>query len=422
MGCRGYSVGGSTPGLDRRLHSDADPMTVHPSRATALPAPLGWARDRVAADAADGLLREPRVRRGGSGLHAEVDGRPVVVLSGNDYLGLAAHPAVRSAAAEAARELGCGSTGSRHLSGCHAGIAELEAELAAFEGAATATLAPSGYAANVAVLQALGGPDAVVFSDERNHASIVDGCRASRARVEVYRHRDLDDLARRLRVAQGRPVIAGDTVFSVDGSVADVAGLVALARRHDAWLVLDEAHATGVLGPGGRGALAAAGVDPREPQVVRVVTLSKALGAAGGAVCGDDAVRRLLLQRGRALIFSTALPHPTVAAALAALRVLLAEPSLVDGLRHNARVLRRALPVAAAGAEDMPIVPVITGDPGRAVALERAMLDAGWLVQAVRPPTVPPGTSRVRLVASAAHTEEELRGAAAALLGALETL
>jgi 8-amino-7-oxononanoate synthase len=206
----------------------------------------------------------------------------------------------------------------------------------------------------------------------------------------------------------------------MDGSVADVCGLVDVAREFGAWLVLDEAHATGVLGPGGRGAAAAAGVDSRDPCVVRVVTLSKALGAGGGAVCGDAAVRRLLVQRGRALIFSTALPHPTVAAARVGLRVLREEPLLLEKLRGIARVLRGALRVT--GDPGMPIVPVLVGEPGRAVALERAMLDAGFLVQAVRPPTVAVGTSRVRLVASAAHDEGDLRAAAAALTGALETL
>ena len=389
--------------------------------------PVEWARSELDADRDAGLLRAPRSRHGGSGPHADVDGQRVVVLSGNDYLGLAVHPAVRQAAAEAALEGGVGSTGSRHLSGCHEAIGLLEDELADFEGAATATLAPSGYAANLAVLQALGGRDAVVFSDERNHASIIDGCRLSRAVVEVFRHGDLDDLSARLRRCAGRPVIVSDTVFSMDGSVADVAGLARVAAEYGAWLVLDEAHATGVVGPGGRGAYAAAGLDPRAANVVRVVTLSKALGAAGGAVCGDALVRSLLLQRGRALIFSTALPHPAIAAARASLRLLRSEAALLERLHSNARVLRGALmavlPEGCAGVNmDMPIVPILAGTPGRAVALERAMLDAGFLVQAVRPPTVPEGTSRVRLTASAAHHPDELRAAARALTGALETL
>jgi 8-amino-7-oxononanoate synthase len=380
--------------------------------------PEAWAEGMLRREAAAGRLRRPRRRGGGSHTIAQVDGRRVVVFSSNDYLGLAAHPAVRRAAAAAALEHGVGATGSRHLSGCHAAIDELEAELCAFEGAPAATLAPSGYAANVALLQALGGPDAVMLSDERNHASLIDGCRLSRAAVEVYRHRDLDDLDARLRrVGPRRAVIASDTVFSMDGTVTPVAGLAALAEAHGAWLVLDEAHATGVLGPGGRGAAAEAGIDPGHPQVVRVVTLSKALGAQGAAVCGVAAVRGLLLQRGRALIFSTALPHPTVAAARAALAVLAAEPERVDRLRANVARLRAGLEALhPAGRADVPVLPVPTGGEDRAVALEAALLERGMLVQAVRPPTVPVGTSRLRIAVGADHSAAQLDALAAALL------
>jgi 8-amino-7-oxononanoate synthase len=392
-----------------------------PQQPSASAAPVAWADGVLRREAEAGRLRRPRRRSGGSGTVATVDGRTVVVFSSNDYLGLAAHPRVRRAAAEAALEHGVGSTGSRHLSGCHAAIEELEAELCAFEGAPAATLAPSGYAANVALLQALGGADAVVLSDERNHASLIDGCRLSRAAVEVYRHRDLHDLAARLRAAGSRrAVIASDTVFSMDGTVAPVAGLLALAERHGAWLVLDEAHATGVLGPGGRGAAAEACVDPRHPQVVRTVTLSKGLGAQGAAVCGDPVVRQLLLQRGRALIFSTALPHPTVAAARAALAVLAAEPERVERLRANVARLRSALaPLEPAGRFDVPVLPVPAGGEDRAVALEGALLERGMLVQAVRPPTVPVGTSRLRIAVSAEHTAAQLDGLAAALLSVM---
>ncbi len=390
-------------------------------QSAAAAAPLAWAEAVLESEARTGRLRRPRRRLGGSGAVAEVDGRSVVVFSSNDYLGLAAHHRVRRAAADAALEHGVGSTGSRHLSGCHAAIDELEADLCAFEGAPAATLAPSGYAANVALLQALGGPDALVLSDERNHASLIDGCRLSRAAVEVFRHRDLDDLGARLRAAAGRRVvIASDSVFSMDGTVAPVAGLLELAERHRAWLVLDEAHATGVLGPGGRGAAAEAGIDPGHPQVVRVVTLSKGLGAQGAAVCGHPAVRRLLLQRGRALIFSTALPHPTVAGARAALAVLAAEPQRVDRLRANVARLRAALAVLEPGGRaDVPVLPVPAGAEDRAVALEAALLDRGMLVQAVRPPTVPVGTSRLRIAVSAEHTHEQLDALATTLLSVL---
>ncbi len=353
-----------------------------------------------------------------------MDGRRVVVLSSNDYLGLSGHPRVARAAALAALSLGVGATGSRHLSGCHEEIAALEAEICAFERSPAAALAPSGYQANVAVMQALAGRDAVVFSDELNHASIIDGCRLARAAVEVYRHLDLDDLEARLGRRRERPIIVSDTVFSMDGDVADVGGLLGLARRHDAWLVLDEAHATGVLGPGGRGAAAEAGVAGAgdEDRLVRVVTFSKALGAAGAAVLGSPSVRGLLMQRGRALIFSTALPHPAVAAARAALEVLAAEPQRVERVRALARRLRGSLAgLPVSGRPDVPIVPVLVGEPGAAVDLDRQLLEAGYLVQAVRPPTVPPGSSRVRLVPTAAHTEAELDGAAAALRDAVGT-
>jgi glycine C-acetyltransferase/8-amino-7-oxononanoate synthase len=389
-------------------------VTRESLEAPAAASPAAWARALLDAQAAAGLLRVPRTRHGGSGSHAVVDGRHVTVFSSNDYLGLAAHPAVRAAAAEAARTAGAGSTGSRHLSGCHASINALESELAAFEGAETATIAPSGYAANVATLQALGGPDAVILSDERNHASIIDGCRLSRAHVEVFAHADLDDLERRLRRSTARSIIVSDSVFSVDGTIADVAGLAELAHRHGAWLVLDEAHATGVLGPGGRGAAAAAGIDPRDDTVVRVVTMSKALGAGGAAVCASATVRGVLLQRGRALIFSTALPHPTVAAARAALTTLRENPDLVDHLRANVATLRGALDeLDPTGAAEVPIVPLLTGDPHLASRLEASLLERGHLVQAVRPPTVPTGTSRLRLTVSAAHTTEELQALAA---------
>ncbi len=378
--------------------------------------PAEWAEETLRRIENDGLLSRPRVRRGGSGTVGLIDGREVTVFSSNDYLGLACHPAVTAAAASASMRDGVGATGSRTLSGCHATIEALEAELAAFAGAEAATLAPSGYAANLAVLQTLGGPDAVVLSDERNHASIVDGARLARGHVGVYAHGDLAALEGLLRERRGRAIIVSDTVFSMDGTVADVAGLHRLAREHSAWLVLDEAHAAGVLGPGGRGA-AAAELDTGDPQLVRVVTLGNALGASGGAVLGSAAVRTLLLNRGRALIHSAALPHPVVAAARAALATLRDMPELVARLHTNAALFRTAVsPLGVPGGPDMPIVLVLCGEPHRAVALERALLRRGHLVQAVRPPAVPAGASRVRIAVSAAHTGEQLRGLAADLV------
>lgn len=382
--------------------------------------PLAWADETLLADREAGLLRHPRRREGGSHPRSAVDGRDVVVFSSNDYLGLATHPAVRGAASRAALELGVGASGSRHLSGCHAAIADLEEALAAFVGAATATVAPSGYAANVALLEALGGPDATILSDAGNHASLIDGCRASRSRVAVYRHLDIADLEARLAGIGGRPIIVTDSVFSMDGAEADLVALDRLAQRQGAWLVVDEAHALGTTGPGGRGL--AAGLGVAGDHLIRVITFSKALGAAGAAVCGAEPVRQLLLQRGRALIFSTAPPHPTVAAARAALGLLIDEPELVARLHGRARLLRLLLGERALrGANpSSPIVAVLVGDPVRTMELDQALWERGYLVQGVRPPTVEPGTSRLRLVASAAHTEAEIEGVAAALRSLLE--
>ena len=388
------------------------------TKATASPA--RWADAAIEADRAADLLRSPRVRRGGNGIHGRIDGRSVVEFSSNDYLGMSVHPRVRDAAARAARELGVGATGSRHLSGSHAAMLDLEVRLAEFEGTESATLAPTGYAANVAILEALGGPDAVVFSDALNHASIIDGCRASRSRVEVYAHGDVADLERRLAVCDARPVIVSDGVFSTDGTMADVAALAELADRYGAWLVVDEAHATGVVGPGGAGLTAGAGVSAL-PNVVKVVTFSKALGASGAAVCGTSQVRQLLLQRGRSLIYSTGLAHPVVAAVTAALDVLHDEPELRARLRFNTTLLHQlAEPMAGPDHScELPLLLVDVGAAGRVMELEQLLWRGGWMVHALRPPTVPDGSSALRVAVSALHQPEEVAGLADALRAAL---
>ena len=382
--------------------------------------PARWADEAIEADRAADLLRSPRVRRGGSGIHVRVDGRSVVEFSSNDYLGLSVHPQVREAAARAAHDLGVGATGSRHLSGSHAAMLDLEARLAEFEGTESATLAPTGYAANVAILEALGGPDAVVFSDALNHASIIDGCRASRSRVAVYAHRDVADLERRLAACDARTVIVSDGVFSSEGTMADVGALAELAQRYNAWLVVDEAHATGVVGPGGAGLTSGAGVSAL-PNIVKVVTFSKALGASGAAVCGTSQVRQLLLQRGRSLIYSTGLPHPVVAAVTAALGVLQGEPELRARLRFNTTLLHQlAEPMARADhACELPLFLVDAGAAGHAMQLEQLLWETGWMVHALRPPTVPEGTSALRVTVSALHKPDEIAGVADALRAAL---
>jgi glycine C-acetyltransferase/8-amino-7-oxononanoate synthase len=363
-----------------------------------------------------GLGRRLRLVSGPQGPTVLLDGRPVLLLCSNNYLGLADHPAVREAAADAAMRWGVGAGASRLVSGTMTIHRRLEERLAEFKRTESALLFGSGYLANLGVISALAGEDDSVFSDQLNHASIVDGCRLARAQVHVYRHRDTEHLAWCLqRQARGTPLIVTDSVFSMDGDVAPLEELAELAARWGGRLVVDEAHATGNLGPGGRGAVAEAGLE--DDVDVTVGTLGKALGSYGAYVCASEELVRYMINASRTLIFSTAPPPPAVAGALAALELLRRRPHLVARLRGNGRALRRAL--AAEGfpvdESDMPIVPLILGDAGEAVQMCNEAIERGVFAQAIRPPTVPDGTSRLRLAAMASHTQSELELAAAAL-------
>lgn len=366
----------------------------------------------------NGLYRQRRVIETAQGPRVTLDGREVLLLCSNDYLGLAAHPAVRAAAADAAERWGAGAGASPLVSGHMAIHRELEHELAEFKGRDACVLFGSGFLANVGVISALTGPGDVILSDALNHASLIEGCRLSRAETIVYDHCDLDALAAGLKRAAGRSVlIVTDAVFSMDGDVAPLAGIIELAQRRRARVMVDEAHATGVVGPGGRGLVSALGVE-HEIDVL-VGTLGKALGSYGAFVCCDRPMAEFLINRARTLIYSTALPPPSVAAALTALRLVRSDPTLVKRLKRNARLLRHEL----AGHEfdvtpgEIPIVPLIVGDPRAATALCNSALAGGVFVQAIRPPTVPEGTSRLRAVTMATHTEADLRAAAATLAG-----
>jgi 8-amino-7-oxononanoate synthase len=372
--------------------------------------------DRLAEIRNRGLYRRMRCVSGPQGPRVLLDGKPVLLLCSNNYLGLADHPRVREATAEAAMRYGAGSGASRLVSGNMTIHRRLEEQLAAFEGSDACVLFGSGYLANVGAVSALAREGDVVFSDALNHASIVDGCRLARAETFIYRHLDVDHLEWGLRRAEGRgSLIVTDGVFSMDGDVAPLAEIVELARRHDARLMVDEAHGTGVLGPGGRGAVAAAGLEHEVDLIVG--TLGKALGSYGAYVCSDQQMAKYLINTARTLIFSTALPPPAVAAAMAALGLLREQPRRVEKLQRNGAVLREALgesgmPVPAG---DTPIVPLIVGDPTDAVRASERALERGIFAQAIRPPTVPAGSSRLRLAVMASHTKSELREAAAAL-------
>jgi 8-amino-7-oxononanoate synthase len=367
-----------------------------------------------------GLYRRMRVVSGPQGPRVLLDGRPVLLLCSNNYLGLADHPRVREAAAEAAMRYGAGSGASRLVSGNMTIHRRLEEQLAEFKRSEACLLFGSGYLANVGVVSALAREGDVVFSDRLNHASIVDGCRLARAETFVYEHGDVDQLEWGLRQAGGRgSLIVTDGVFSMDGDLAPLEEIVELAQRFDARVMVDEAHATGAVGPGGRGSVADAGLESEVDLVIG--TLGKALGSYGAYACCDGAIAKYLVNTARTLIFSTALPPPSAAAALAALELLRASPHRVERLQRNGEVLRGALQADGVPTDpsETHIVPVVIGDPQAAVAASERLLEQGIFAQAIRPPTVPAGSSRLRLAAMASHTARELREVARVVASAV---
>jgi 8-amino-7-oxononanoate synthase len=380
----------------------------------------GDIQDRLEEIQSRGLYRRMRCVSGPQGPRVLLDGKPVLLLCSNNYLGLADHPRVREAAAEAAMRYGAGSGASRLISGNMTIHRRLEEQLAAFKRSETALLFGSGYLANAGVVSSLAREGDVVFSDALNHASIIDGCRLSRAETFVYDHCDPDHLEWGLRQAQGRgSLIVTDGVFSMDGDVAPLTQIVELAQRYDARVMVDEAHGTGAIGPGGRGAAADAGLEDEVDVIVG--TLGKALGSYGAYVCCDAQMANYLINTARTLIFSTALSPPAVAAAMAALELLREQPRRVEKLQRNAAVLREALAGQGLAVPDgvTQILPVIVGDAGEAVRASERALEKGIFAQAIRPPTVPAGGSRLRLTVMASHTRSELRDAARVVAGCL---
>ena len=360
-----------------------------------------------------GLHRRLRLIEGPQGPSVTLDGRPVLLLCSNNYLGLADRPEVREAAAEAALHWGAGAGASRLISGNMEPHRRLEERLAAFKGYEAALLFGSGYLANSGLVAALAGKGEVVFSDELNHASIVDGCRLSRAETFVYRHNDLEHLAWALYHQRGKPaLIVTDGVFSMDGDVAPLPELLELARRHGARLMVDEAHATGAIGPGGRGSVSAAGLSGEVDVVVG--TLGKALGSYGAYACANAETIDYLVNTARPFIFSTAPPPPALGAAQAALGLLEAESELVGRLQENAKTLRTTLRAEGldVGSAQSQVVPIQVGDAGKVMELCEEALGRRVFAQGIRPPTVPEGSSRLRCTVMATHKTEELVWAA----------
>jgi 8-amino-7-oxononanoate synthase len=347
-----------------------------------------------------------------------VRGRTLVNFASNDYLGLAGDKRLAQAAARAARRYGCGAGASPLVIGHSRPLRRLERALANWEVTDGALVFPSGFAANLGTISSLVEEGDAIFSDALNHASLIDGCRLSRARVVVYRHADanhLDDLLRRVGPGVRRLLIVSDTVFSMDGDIAPLTDLCDLARRHDCNLLIDESHATGVLGETGRGALELVPAERRlEPdRCIRIGTLSKALGTQGGFACGSRQLIEWLVNRARPYFFSTALAPPIAAAALRGVAIVAAEPERRRHLLELANLLRsrlRGCGLADRGATNSrcQIVPVIVGDSRRALQLSRQLEEIGLLVPAIRPPSVPDGTARLRIGLSAGHTEEDV--------------
>jgi 8-amino-7-oxononanoate synthase len=366
-----------------------------------------WAEREADAIRAAGRWRAPRPfdAKGPEGTLGP-DGRILVSFASNDYLGLTAHPTVVAAAHEALDRWGAGAGSARLIVGARPVHSELEAELAAWKRTPRAALFPTGFATNLGVITTFGGPGVLVCSDELNHASIIDGCRMSRADVAVYRHGDFDHLGALLRDRGARrALVVTDTVFSMDGDAADLPALVELCTREGALLIVDEAHA--VLGPE---------IDrPRELEVLRIGTLSKTLGSLGGFVAGSTRAIELVENLARPYIFTTASTPADAAAALAALHVLRSDEGdrMVERLRTHVERIRPGHP--------SPIIPFVCGDEQRALDAAAALLDAGLLVPAIRPPTVPAGSSRLRVTVSAAHTEEHVARLLRALADALGT-
>ena len=394
-----------------------DSPAPRPVAATALPQALAWVDEDLDALRAAGLERPSRVRAGRQGATVVLDGRPLVNFGSNDYLGYAGDVRLTKAASKAACAEGFGAGASPLVSGHSQAHEILEQALVELLDVEAATVFPSGFAANTATIAALVGPDDFIASDERNHASIIDGCRLSRARVGIYPHRDLTALDALLAAAHTarRRLIVTDTLFSMDGTIAPLPDLCGLAAKHGAILLVDEAHATGVFGDRGSGLVEASG--SAAGVHVRVGTLSKGLGAAGGFVAGHANLIHWLRHKARAWIFSTAHPPAVAAAATRAIRLLAEEPGrrtdlLARAAEFRDRLAHHGLDCGGAAAQ---IVPIVTGAPQAAVDLSARLADEGFFVPAIRPPSVPHGRSLVRASLSWLHAPADLARLAEAI-------
>ncbi len=374
-----------------------------------------WLDTECAALEQAGLRRHLRTVMSAPTGTIHLDGRDVVLLGSNNYLGLSTHPHVIAAAVEATQVFGTGASGSRLISGNSERYTTLETNLAKTKNTEAALVFSSGYAANTSIIPVLAGEGDLILSDTLNHASIIDGCRLSRATTQVYQHCDVEHLKTLLSesAAFRRRLIVTDGVFSMDGDIAPLPDIYEVATHYDAMLLVDDAHGFGVLGRDGRGTVSHFGLDGES--IIQMGTLSKAIGALGGYIAGRHALVELLINKARGFIFTTGLPPATLAAANAALDVMRSSPDLRQRLFSHAKRLKTAL--THLGYTLLPsetqILPVVLGNPQRATRIADALLAEGVFAPAIRPPAVPPDTSRLRLTVMATHTEAEIQQAIA---------
>ena len=362
-----------------------------------------------------GLYRRLRLIEGAQEGTVTLNGREVLMLSSNNYLGLANHPALKHAAQAAIEQFGCGAGASRLISGTMELHQDLEQRLAHLKHTEAALAFPTGYHANVGTLSALMTQGDTILSDALNHASIIDGCRLSSATTLVFRHNDMDHLAELLVSCSGsgqglgQRLIVVDSVFSMDGDIAPLREITALARRYDAWVMVDEAHATGVFGPHGAGVAEELGLSTDID--IQMGTLGKALGSFGAYVAGCRELIEWLVNRARSFIYTTGLPPSVAATAIAALDIVNQEPERRQQLWDNTALLTQELTALGytLGESRSQILPVIVGDASQTMALAAALLTHGIFAQGIRPPTVPAGTSRIRLTPMATHTTQDMQ-------------
>jgi len=373
--------------------------------------PLGYLTPEIDALKAQGVYRHLRVLEDEQRAHTTFDGRSVVNLSSNNYLGLTTHPRLRERAMQALERYGVGTGSVRTIAGTMSLHVELERRLAEFKQTEATVVFQSGFTANAGTVSALLTKDDVIISDELNHASIIDGCRLSRAAIKVFPHKDVDAARRILRdlPASQRKLLITDGVFSMDGDLGPLPGLCAIAEEYGAIMMVDDAHASGVFGTNGRGTIDHFGLHGRVD--IQVGTLSKAIGALGGYVAGSRALIEFLYHRARPFLFSTSHPPAVAASCLAAIDVLESEPELIERLWDNTRFFKSGLQSLGfdTGASESPITPVIVGDAALAMKLSDVLFENGVFAQGLGFPTVPRGKARVRTIVTATHTRDELQ-------------